>query len=46
MSKITLQLPVLVTIYLYTIIDTIFTIACKIAMENITHIKFLRLVTT
>ena len=39
LSGVTLQLPVLVAIYLYTIIVTIFTIACKFAMENISQVK-------
>lgn len=34
-----LQFPVLVAIYLYTIIVMVFTIACRFAMENIFQVK-------
>lgn len=39
LSEVALQLPVLVAIYLYTVI-VIFTIAWKLAMENICHVRF------
>lgn len=34
-----LQFPVLVAIYLYTIIVMVFTIACRFAMESIFQVK-------
>lgn len=39
LSGVMLQFPVLVAIYLYTIIVMVFTIACRFAMENIFQVK-------